>query len=66
LESERTSARRAIQAAIRFPWKLFFVLVVIAVFGSAGAVFGVVRWIGRDLPRTDKLTAVQPPVKTVV
>ena len=66
MESERTSARRAIQAAIRFPWKLFFVLVVIAVFGSAGAVFGVVRWIGRDLPRTDKLTAVQPPVKTVV
>ena len=56
----------AFRAATRFPWKLFFILVVIAVFGSAGAVFGVVQWLGRDLPRPEQLTAIQPPVKTVV
>ena len=52
--------------AMRFPWKLFFGLVVVAVFGSAGAVFGVVQWIGRDLPTPDQLVAVRPPVKTLV
>ena len=51
---------------MRFPWKLFFVLVVVAVCGSAGAVFGVVQWIGRDLPTPDQLIAVRPPVKTLV
>ena len=33
------------RAAARFPWKLFFVLVVIAVFGAAGVVFGMVATI---------------------
>ncbi len=56
----------AVRAAIRFPWKLFFVLVVVAVFGSAGAVFGVVRWLGRDLPTPEQLTAIHAPVKTLV
>ncbi len=56
----------AVRAAIRFPWKLFFVLVVVAVFGSAGAVFGIVRWLGRDLPTPEQLTALQAPVKTLV
>jgi 1A family penicillin-binding protein len=56
----------AIRAAARFPWKLFFIVVVVAVFGSAGAVFGVVRWLGRDLPRPDQLSAIQAPIKTVV
>jgi penicillin-binding protein 1A len=55
--------RRAIR---RFPWKLFLALVVVAVFGSAGAVFGIVRWLGRDLPTPDQLTRIQTPVKTVV
>ena len=50
----------------RFPWKLFFVLVVVAVFGSAGAVFGVVRWLGQDLPTPEQMTSIQSPVKTVV
>ncbi len=50
----------------RFPWKLFLVLVVLAVFGSAGAVFGVVRWLGQDLPTPEQMTARQTPVKTVV
>ena len=56
----------ALRAASRFPWKLFLVLVVVAVFGSAGVVFGVVRWLGRDLPTPEQLTAIEAPVKTVV
>ena len=56
----------AVRAAIRFPWKLFLVLVVIAVFGSAGVVLGVVQWLGRDLPTPDQLTTIQAPVKTLV
>jgi penicillin-binding protein 1A len=55
-----------VRAAARFPWKLFFVLVVIAVFGAAGVVFGMVRWISRDLPTPEQLTAIHAPVKTVV
>lgn len=39
---------------------------MIVIFGSAGAVFGVVQWLGRDLPTPDQLTAIQAPVKTVV
>ena len=54
------------RAAARFPWKLFFVLVVIAVFGAAGVVFGLVRWISVDLPTPEQLTAIHAPVKTVV
>lgn len=55
-----------VRAATRFPWKLFLVLVVIAVFGSAGVVLGVVQWLGRDLPTPEQLTAIQAPVKTSV
>ncbi len=39
---------------------------VIAVFGSAGAVFGIVQWLGKDLPRPEQLTQIQTPIKTVV
>ena len=56
----------AVRAAIRFPWKLFFAIVIVAVFGSAGAVFGIIQWLGRDLPTPDQLTQIQAPVKTVV
>ena len=56
---------RAIQAARRFPWKLFFGIVVIAIFGSAGVVFGVVQWLRKDLVSPQTM-ASQPPVKTVV
>ena len=52
--------------ASHFPWKLFFIFVVIAVFGSAGAVFGIVRWLGRDLPAPAQVTSIQAPVKTLV
>jgi penicillin-binding protein 1A len=55
-----------VRAAARFPWKLFLVLVVIAVFGAAGVVFGLVRWISLDLPTPEQLTAIHAPVKTVV
>ena len=41
-------------------------MVLIAVFGAAGAVFGVVQWLGRDLPSPEQLTALQTPVKTLV
>jgi penicillin-binding protein 1A len=56
----------AVRAAIRFPWKLFFSLVVIAVFGAAGVTFGLVQWLRRDLPTPAQLTSIQAPVKTTV
>ena len=59
-------ARPAVRAALRFPWKLFFVLVGLAVFLSAGAVFGVVQWLRKDLVSPQAMLAIQPPVKTVV
>ena len=57
---------RAVRAARRFPWKLFFSIVVIAVFGMAGVVFGVVQWLRKDLTPTQALTSIQPSVKTLV
>ena len=59
-------ARPAMRAALRFPWKLFFILVGSAVFLSAGVVFGVVQWLRRDLASPEAMMAIQPPVKTVV
>jgi len=59
-------ARPAMRAAMRFPWKLFFILVVFAVFAAAGVVFGVVQYLRRDLASPATLMAIQPPVKTVV
>ena len=56
----------AVRAASRFPWRLFFSIVVVAVFGAAGATFGVVQWLRRDLPSPEQVTAVQTPVKTTV
>jgi penicillin-binding protein 1A len=56
----------AVQAARRFPWKLFFLIVVVAIFGSAGATFGVVQWLRRDLPTPDQIAGYQQPVKTTV
>jgi len=56
----------AIRAASRFPWKLFFSIVVVAVFGSAGVTFGLVQWLRRDLPSPEQVTSVQTPVKTTV
>ena len=56
----------AVRAASRFPWRLFFSLVVVAIFGAAGATFGVVQWLRRDLPSPEQVTAVQTPVKTTV
>src|SRR6185295_4534747 len=51
LENSETQILTRSTAAPRFSaWKLFFSLVVIAVSAAVGAVFGVVRWIGRDLP----------------
>ena len=56
----------AVRAARRFPWRLFFTVVLIAVFGSAGAVFGLVEWLRHDLPSPEKLSAMETPVKTTV
>ena len=56
----------AVRAARRFPWKLFFSLVVVAVFGSAGVTFGLVQWLRRDLPTPAQLTSIRAPVKTTV
>ena len=57
---------RAVRAARRFPWKLFLSLVVVAIFGCAGVVFGLVQWLRRDLVTPRSLAAIQPPVKTLV
>jgi penicillin-binding protein 1A len=59
-------ARPAMRAALRFPWKLFFIIVVFAVFASAGVVFGVVQWLRRDLASPQMMLAIRPPVKTTV
>jgi penicillin-binding protein 1A len=40
--------------------------VLVVVFGSAGAVFGLVQWLRRDLPTPEQVASVQAPVKTVV
>jgi penicillin-binding protein 1A len=56
----------AVRAARRFPWRLFFTVVLVAVFGSAGAVFGLVEWLRHDLPSPEKLSAMETPVKTTV
>ncbi len=57
---------QAVRAARRFPWKLFLSVVVIAIFGSAGVVFGVVQWLRKDMVSPQSLTAIQQPVKTLV
>ena len=56
----------AVRAARDFPWRLFFTVAMVAVFGSAGAVFGLVQWLRNDLPSPEKLTAMETPVKTTV
>ncbi len=59
-------AARAWSAARRFPWKLFLILVVVAVSSAAGVTFGIVQWLGHDLPTPTQLAAIQAPVKTTV
>ncbi len=61
-----SASKAAVRAARRFPWQLFLTLVVVAVCGSAGAVFGLVQWLGHDLPRPEQLSQIQAPVKSVV
>lgn len=60
------AALRAVRTAKRSPWKLFLIIVLVVVFGAAGAVFGTVQWLGHDLPTPEQLTQIQAPVKTVV
>ncbi len=59
-------AHPAVRAARRFPWKFFLTVVLIAIFGSAGAVFGLVQWLRRDLPTPEQVSSIQAPVKTTV
>jgi penicillin-binding protein 1A len=59
-------AHPAVRAARRFPWKFFVSIVLIVVFGSAGAVFGLAQWLRRDLPTPAQVATIQTPVKTVV
>ena len=62
----RSMQDSAVHAARRFPWKLFFGIVVIALFGSAGVTFGLVQWLRRDLPSPQQMVASQTPVRTTV
>ena len=59
-------ANAAVRAARRFPWKFFTSVVLIVVFGSAGAVFGLVQWLRQDLPTPAQVASIQAPVKTTV
>ena len=56
----------AVRAARQFPWRMFFTVVLVAMFGSAGALFGMVQWLRNDLPSPEKLAALETPVKTTV
>jgi penicillin-binding protein 1A len=56
----------AMRVARRFPWRFFFKMVLVAIFGSAGVVFGMVQFLRRDLPAPEKLAARETPVKTTV
>ena len=56
----------AASASGRFPWRLFLSVVLIVVFGCAGAVFGLVTWLRQDLPTPEQVASVQAPVKTLV
>ena len=49
-----------------FPWRLFFTVALVAVFGAAGVTFALVEWLRHDLPSPAKLTAMETPVKTTV
>ena len=49
-----------------FRWRFFLTIVLVAVFGSAGAVFGLVRWLRQDLPSPEQIASIQTPVKTTV
>ena len=56
----------AVLVARRFPWKFFLALVLAAIFLSAGAVFGLVQWLRRDLPSPEQVASFRAPVKTTV
>jgi penicillin-binding protein 1A len=64
--NETSKDHPAVKAAKRFPWKPFIVAVVVVIFGTAGAVFGVVQWAGHDLPSPEQVSEMRSPVKTVV
>ncbi len=67
---ERNSASDMVQPAVRaarqFPWRFFFKVAMIALFGTAGVLFGMVQFLRRDLPSPEKLAAMETPVKTTV
>jgi penicillin-binding protein 1A len=67
-ESTHLSApvRSAFRSAFRTRWKFLLSLVVLGVFGCAGAVFGVVQWLRKDLASPQALASIQPPIKTIV
>jgi penicillin-binding protein 1A len=64
--SEDLQDHPAVTAAKRFPWKPFSVAVVVVVFGTAGAVFGIAQWAASDLPSPEQVSELRSPVKTVV
>ncbi len=47
-------------------WRVVLILVVLLVCMSGGAVLGAASWLGQDLPSTDALERITPPVKTQV
>ena len=66
MEHSAGATRSAWTAARRFPWKLFLALVAIAISAAAGLTFGIIQWLGRDLPPPSQLVAFQTPIKTTV
>ncbi len=66
MEHSAGATRSAWTAARRFPWKLFLALVAIAISAAAGLTFGIIQYLGRDLPPPSQLVAFQTPIKTTV
>jgi penicillin-binding protein 1A len=50
----------------QIPWKLFLGIVVFVLFASVGAIYGVARWMERDLPPIERVEAYRPALKSSV
>lgn len=64
----RLTARRARPYSLRVTkfWRVVLILVVLLLCMTGGAVLGAASWLGQDLPSTDALERINPPVKTQV
>jgi penicillin-binding protein 1A len=50
----------------QIPWKLFLGILVFVLFAGAGAIYGVARWMERDLPPIEQVEAYRAAIKSSV